>query len=450
MKKVIIGLFLVMQGLCSQAQGIVFETGTWKEVVEKAKKLNKPIFIDVYTSWCGPCRVMAATTFMQPEIGAQYNDGFVNVKIDAEKGEGIDLAKKYEVKSYPTYLFVDPNDESLVGVGKSSMPTDVFADLGERMSNTYHKIKPVSLKELTAQFNKGNYDEAFLKKYIRRMKAEKANVSQALETYNEKHMATNATEDQLFFLATNYNGGNELYDYLIDNYKRLDAIVCKKDGLAASNFDAELMRETDRQMKVVMGDKKLSLIEKEVALNRYFDNIRVFATSESNADRKILGTLVQFYYAEKDTAKIVKTRREFITKLVLPDELTSRINRTPFMIDKNEGEPVTGIDSVFAANAASGYAGSLLNLSKEKEDIDLAIKVYQKAQRLTPSTLYYTCVVNMTQYNYVDKKKAIKEQTATVKKMQQHKDEYLADAQRLLQQMKAGQANVSLVHFKLK
>ena len=46
------------------AQGIEFSHGTWKEVLAKAKQEDKLVFIDVYTSWCGPCKKMAAKVFV--------------------------------------------------------------------------------------------------------------------------------------------------------------------------------------------------------------------------------------------------------------------------------------------------------------------------------------------------------------------------------------------------
>ena len=98
--------------LCTQnvkAQGIVFFTGTWKQLVEKAKMENKPIFMDVYTSWCGPCKKMARETFTQKEVGDYFNTHFINYQIDAEKGEGVEIAKRYGVKAYPTCLFLLPD-----------------------------------------------------------------------------------------------------------------------------------------------------------------------------------------------------------------------------------------------------------------------------------------------------------------------------------------------------
>jgi len=111
MKKYILLIFACIYAIHLSAQnaGINFLHGTtWAEAVAKAKAENKLIFIDFYTQWCGPCLNMAQTVFSLPTVGYYYNQTFINLKIDAEEGEGITLAKKYGVRSYPTYAFIDP------------------------------------------------------------------------------------------------------------------------------------------------------------------------------------------------------------------------------------------------------------------------------------------------------------------------------------------------------
>lgn len=90
---------------------INFEHGTWTEVLEKAKKENKNIFVDVYTAWCGPCKLMSKSTFTNDTVANFYNSNFINYKIDAEKGEGIEIAHKYEVNCYPNLLIINPKGE---------------------------------------------------------------------------------------------------------------------------------------------------------------------------------------------------------------------------------------------------------------------------------------------------------------------------------------------------
>ncbi|WEK71459.1 MAG: thioredoxin family protein [Candidatus Chryseobacterium colombiense] len=110
MKKLAI-LSSLFIGALAFAQGIKFEESNFASVLAKAKKENKLVFIDAYASWCGPCKLMVKNIFPLQTVGDYYNSHFISTKIDMEKGEGIELAKKYNVKAFPTYLFVDGNGE---------------------------------------------------------------------------------------------------------------------------------------------------------------------------------------------------------------------------------------------------------------------------------------------------------------------------------------------------
>lgn len=83
-----------------------------KVSLSKAKKMaadeGKLIFIDAYTTWCGPCKKMAKTTFMDSDIAELFNDNFINIKIEMEKdADGPDVARRYNVRAYPTLLIID-------------------------------------------------------------------------------------------------------------------------------------------------------------------------------------------------------------------------------------------------------------------------------------------------------------------------------------------------------
>lgn len=74
------------------------------EAMKVAKMTNKIVLVDFYTTWCGPCKKMAAEAFTSEPFLEKAKD-FVLCKLDAEIET--DLASKYQVTAYPTVVFVD-------------------------------------------------------------------------------------------------------------------------------------------------------------------------------------------------------------------------------------------------------------------------------------------------------------------------------------------------------
>ena len=94
---------------CYAQDGVVFRTLSFNEALQAAGKENKLLFIDCYTSWCGPCQIMMRDVFPQKKAGEFFNSQFVCVKYDMENGEGPSLVKKYNVVAYPTFLLLRPD-----------------------------------------------------------------------------------------------------------------------------------------------------------------------------------------------------------------------------------------------------------------------------------------------------------------------------------------------------
>ena len=103
----------IIVSVLGYGQGIRFNEGSWNEIVATATKENKPIFVDAYTDWCGPCKKMAKEVFTQNQVGEYFNKTFFSVSMNMEKGEGVDFAKKYNITAYPTLLFFNSKGEFL-------------------------------------------------------------------------------------------------------------------------------------------------------------------------------------------------------------------------------------------------------------------------------------------------------------------------------------------------
>lgn len=80
---------------------------------QAAKRTGKPLFIDFYTDWCGPCKWLEQNTYKDPKFIA-YTRGWIMVKINPEKSElGRQLAQKYSVSGFPTLIFTDDSGQKL-------------------------------------------------------------------------------------------------------------------------------------------------------------------------------------------------------------------------------------------------------------------------------------------------------------------------------------------------
>lgn len=125
-------------GTDNNKTGISFQQGSWNEALALAKKEDKLIFLDISASWCGPCKMLKANTFPNSEVGEFYNANFINVAFDGEKGEGVTLARKYNVSAYPTLLFINPDGEIVAQIAGYRNP-EQFIELGEKIKEYLNK-----------------------------------------------------------------------------------------------------------------------------------------------------------------------------------------------------------------------------------------------------------------------------------------------------------------------
>jgi len=163
MKKLLLIIPALLLAIVTFSQGIVFEHGKWKEVLAKAQQTNKPIFVDVFTSWCEPCKQMSKEIFPLETVGQAFNENFICYQIDAEKGEGIEIAKKYEVKAYPTYLFIK-GDGTQIYRSLGSMPAKNFIEVSKTAIAEMNDPKPIAAWE--KEYVEKKNDPKFLLDYI--------------------------------------------------------------------------------------------------------------------------------------------------------------------------------------------------------------------------------------------------------------------------------------------
>lgn len=441
MKKLIVFLGLLAP-VFATSQGIHFETTNWMSTVQKAKAENKLIFVDVYTSWCGPCRAMSNQVFPKPEVGDKYNRLFINYKIDAEIGEGIALAKQYAVRGYPTYLFIDPVTTSLVGSTAGSMPEANFLALADGME-AKHAGTEIPMSELEATFVSGNYDETFLVKYMKRKNTEKQSTDEAFDVFIRKFFTgkKNYTRTDLKNFAMWFHYKNDTaYSIAIQEYAAIIKAL-EGDDLAELRFVTELEDATRIGIKGIL-DGKLPSVEKAERVKKLADNLKFITPSPRKADKLQLELLEDLYRNIKDTVQLVKVKAQYIRRHLLPE------NRNPFigvelvLLSKEDINRVpAGIDTTAVAGWCSSYAMLFSKIISTKEDQDLAVLLAAKSCRID-NALRNRISRSIVDYNIGNRQNATKQMAEMLK--EEHETRSASEYKKVYEAMTKGQKVVSL------
>lgn len=144
------------------AQGIEFFHGTYEEALQKARAEGKQIFVDVYTSWCGPCKMMAKNVFTRQEVGDYYNSKFVCLKLDAEKESGHAFFQRYRANGYPSFFWLDAQGNLLETRTGSASPEDFIRYAEEAVGSDFS----VRLEAARKRWESGERSLELVEEYV--------------------------------------------------------------------------------------------------------------------------------------------------------------------------------------------------------------------------------------------------------------------------------------------
>ena len=167
-----IAIFLVLSTPVKAQEGMKFEHNIhWKDILAKAKTEKKYIFVDCYTTWCGPCKYMSKEIFPKPAVGKFFNENYINVglQIDSTVGDKDEIKFQYEdaafiktkypLQGYPTYLFFNSDGElvhkdfgssnELEFITKGTTALDTLQQYYTQLQKYEHGLRdPIFLKKL--------------------------------------------------------------------------------------------------------------------------------------------------------------------------------------------------------------------------------------------------------------------------------------------------------------
>ena len=242
MRKIIFSAVLLLCATAVSGQ-VNFRNITLAEALEQAAAENKMVFLDAYTVWCGPCRFMDAEILPQEAVSALLNERFVSVKFDMERGEGFEIARRYEVDVFPTYLLLRPDGTELHRLIGGSQTGEAF--VGRLLAGIEHGDV---LSVFEQQYGDGDRDAGMLLDFVKALIAAKqerraAEVSAALFgtlTEDEKSLS------ELWFIYEN------------------DAL----SGFGSENFDRVLVHRAAFEASVgadVVGERIFTVLDRKLS-----------------------------------------------------------------------------------------------------------------------------------------------------------------------------------------
>lgn len=292
---VIIFLFLFKNSASAQ---INFEHGSWTEIKAKAKAEHKIIFLDAYTTWCGPCKWMAKTVFTNDTAAKYYNATFVNAKIDMEKGEGIEIAQFFKINVYPTLLYIDENGNMLHRAAGARNNAD-FVQLGIDAQNPEKQF--VSLEN---KYKGGARDLKFMTTYLTALDEVYLSKKEPLKAY----FSTQNESDLM-----NRTNWNLLYAHLEDHESREFNYLLKNSDAFAKKYSSD---SVNNKIYDLYSNALSSLIYSKKADDAKFLQLKeeIKNSGFSRADELILQQDMNFYYNKKDYLNYAKNAIPYIDK----------------------------------------------------------------------------------------------------------------------------------------
>jgi len=271
--------------LSAQDKGIKFEHSEWKEVLKKAKKENKIIMMDAYTTWCGPCKWMAKNTFTDEKVGKFYNANFVNTKFDMEKGEGPELAQKYGVRAYPTILYIN-GDGELVHVGVGALDGPSFIQLGKTALDDKKNFL-----SLGKAYKKNSKDAETVFAYCNALRDANQPFGEVVSEYLGSLKSKEYLKTENWQIIKEFSGemNSDAFKYVVANTKKF------YDAFGKEEVDAKIFMVYKTEIYKAFNNRSLKKKEyeaakKTIADTKYKDQKHLFAETD----------LIWYQYFAKD------------------------------------------------------------------------------------------------------------------------------------------------------
>ena len=321
------------------SQGIIFRQDDWQNVLMQAKAQKKLIFVDIYTTWCGPCKEMDKKTFTESSVGDKFNARFINYKVDAEKGFGVNLAKRYNVTSYPTCLFVDATENLMYKQEGLLRAPDLLKEADMVLNNQANAKPRWALEKL---YNEGRRDSEFLSEFISVNSLYTIDNTNLVEEYVKSLTPIQYSSDKTLRIIVN-NGfkiDGKAFELLLKFREKAESLF--EGGVEKVN--RAFSQSINEVFDVALKTKNQVLFDKALTAN--------LKALPNTADRVNDKNKLAFYLAMKDVNKFSEAAEQYLDQYVMFVQVESIRKQDLWEYDKIMQNYKLGIRDSVGAGAA--------------------------------------------------------------------------------------------------
>jgi thioredoxin-related protein len=279
MKKInLITLSFFFISLATSAQGVNFiENLSWEQIKTKAKTDNKYIFVDAYTTWCKPCKVMSEKTFPLEEVGDAINPRFIALKVQMNQtaadndqiknwySTAKEMEKKYYVAAYPTILFFSP-DGKLIHRSVGYKDGQELIDQANTAIAQYDEFNANY-----AEYKKGKKDSAFVMKLTR-----------TANQIEHKELAKNIAHEYINSLDQR------------EKYKLHNLEFIKEFTQSSTDKSFLFFRNQAKKVNAVLGENEAERMVRKIAIN---EEVRPYIKDDNSTDWSVIEKRVKAKYS---------------------------------------------------------------------------------------------------------------------------------------------------------
>lgn len=351
------------------SQGIEFFEGTWQEALEKAKTEDKLLFVDSYTTWCGPCIRMAKTVFTQQKVGDFFNKNFINLKLDMEKTDGVSFGHKYPVSAYPTLHFLD-GDGKVVKKVKGGQQVESLIAIGQDAIKANDKSG-----DYAELYEAGNREYDLVYKYVKALNtAGKPSLKISNDYLNSNPKITEEQKLNFLFVAV-VDSDSKLYDQMMAEKQKISGFVGEESFV--EKCKSACLKTIEKAIDYEQEDLLNQTISK--AKKAFPKDAEEFALRSKMKFYSAIDNKSEYTSAYKDLAKKSSKDPEVLKDIV--KDIMAKYPKESTML----AHACDYAESLFNINkdtdALSLYCSALLSKGDVQKAIDVATKAKEDAQK---------------------------------------------------------------------